>query len=351
MTRSTVGRTFTRHRRQKGALAFIVAPALLLSWTAATPEAAAQTPYRADPATKFLGNVWSAAQLEGFTDYWDQVTPENAGKWAPLEPVRDQLNWEPLDAAYALAKDNGLPFRFHTLVWGNQQPNWVRSLSPEEQLEELTERYAQIAARYPSLDYVEVVNEPMNDPPRQRNEDDAASGNYYEALGGAGSTGWDWILTAYRMAREHFPDSKLVINEYNVTNSEESTERYLSIVRLLQAENLIDVVAVQGHAFSTTVDAAITKQNLDRLASTGLPLMITEFEIDGPTDEAQLADYQRVFPVLWEHPSVVGVTFWGWRPGMWRTREQAYLVREDGTPRPALEWLMEYVAGTRGEAR
>lgn len=348
MTQSTVGTTSNRHLRQGRARALIVAPALLLTWAASSPDAAAQTPYQADPATKFLGNVWSRPQLEGFTDHWDQVTPENAGKWAPLEPVRDQLNWGPLDEAYALAKDNGFPFRFHTLVWGNQQPAWVRELPPEEQLEELTERYAQIAERYPSLDYVEVVNEPMNDPPRDRNENDTESGNYYEALGGAGATGWDWILTAFRMAREHFPDSKLVMNEYNVTNSEESTERYLSIVKLLQEEDLIDVVAVQGHAFSTTVDAEITKRNLDRLASAGLPLMITEFEIDGPTDEAQLAEYQRVFPVLWEHPSVIGVTFWGWRPGMWRTRQQAYLVGEDGSPRPALLWLKEYVAGTRG---
>ena len=329
----------------------LIAPALLLGWAVTAPGLEAQTPYQADPATKFLGNVWSSAQLEGFTDYWDQVTPENGGKWAPLEPVRDELNWEPLDQAYALAKDNGFPFRFHTLVWGNQQPAWVRELPPEEQLEELTERYAQIAERYASLDYVEVVNEPMNDPPRERDENDTDSGNYYEALGGAGSTGWDWVLTAYRMAREYFPDSKLVINEYNVTNSEESTERYLDLVKLLQAEDLIDVVAVQGHAFSTTVDTAVTRRNLDRLASTGLALMITEFEIDGPTDEVQLADYQRIFPVLWEHPSVVGITFWGWRPGMWRTRQQAYLVREDGSARPALEWLTEYVAETRAGSR
>lgn len=350
MFRPTNKSTPSRPTR-RGALAILVTPALLLACSAAPTEVVAQTPYRADPATKFLGNVWSQAQLEGFTEHWNQVTPENAGKWGPLEPNRDELNWGPLDAAYALAKDNGYVFRFHTLVWGNQQPAWVSTLPPEEQLEELTERYAGIAARYPSLDYVEVVNEPMNDPPRQRNEDDSTSGNYYEALGGAGTTGYDWILTAFRMAREYFPNSKLVLNDYNVTNSEESTERYLSIVKLLQAENLIDVVAIQGHAFSTTGDTAVIHRNLDLLASSGLPLMVTEFELDGPTDEDQLAAYQRVFPIFWEHPSVVGITFWGWRPGMWRTRQQAYLVREDGSERPALTWLEEYVARTRAEAQ
>ena len=46
-----------------------------------------------------------------------------------------------------------------------------------------------------ALDYVEVVNEPMNDPPRQRNETDTASGNYFEALGGEGTTGADGLAT------------------------------------------------------------------------------------------------------------------------------------------------------------
>lgn len=347
MLHTILGRGFTGRRSRLSALV----AALAFSASGASVEVEAQTPYRADPASKFLGNVWSAPQLQDFTLYWNQVTPENAGKWGVLEPQRDQLNWADLDAAYKLARDNGFVFRFHTLVWGNQQPGWVRTLSPEEQLEELEERYAEIAARYAELDYVEVVNEPMNDPPRQRNENDAESGNYYEALGGAGATGHDWIITAFRMARKHFPDSKLVINEYNVTNSDEATERYLGIVKLLQAENLIDVIAVQGHAFSTTVDTAVTRRNLDRLASTGLPLMITELDIDGATDEAHLAEYQRVFPVFWEHPSVIGVTLWGWRPGMWRTRNGANLVRQDGSMRPAFEWLMEYVARTRAAAR
>ena len=70
-----------------------------------------------------------------------------------------------LDAAYKLAKDNGFPFRFHIFVWGNQQPAWIESLPPAEQLEEIEEWIAAVANRYPALDYIEVVNEPLHDPP------------------------------------------------------------------------------------------------------------------------------------------------------------------------------------------
>jgi endo-1,4-beta-xylanase len=65
-------------------------------------------------------------------------------------------------------------------------------------------------------------------------------------------------------------------------------------------------------------------------------------DIDGPTDEVQLADYQEIFPTFWQHPAVIGITLWGWRPGMWRTDQMAYLVNNDGSIRPALTWLRDY---------
>ena len=188
-----------------------------------------------DVEDKFLGNIWSQPQLTGLLDHWDQITPENAGKWRNMEPERGQLQWEPLDRAYQLAKENDLPFRFHVLVWGNQQPAWIEDLPPAEQLAEIDRRMADVAARYPDVEFVEVVNEPIHDPPRKKDEDDQGAGDYIEALGGEGETGWDWILTAFRMARQHFPETPLMLNEYSVTNSEETTTRYLEIVELLQA--------------------------------------------------------------------------------------------------------------------
>ncbi|HEV7715574.1 MAG TPA: cadherin domain-containing protein, partial [Steroidobacteraceae bacterium] len=64
---------------------------------------------------------------------------------------------------------------------------------------------------------------------------------------------------------------------------------------------------------------------------------------DGPTDEVQLADYQRIFPVFWEHPAVKGITLWGFRPGHWRTAQGAYLVLANGAERRAMVWLQAYV--------
>jgi endo-1,4-beta-xylanase len=292
---------------------------------------------------KFLGGVSSPSQVVNFTAYWNQVTPENAGKWGSVEGVRDSMNWNELDGAYALARANGFPFRLHTLIWGNQQPAWIESLPTAEQRQEIEEWFAALAARYPDIDHIDVVNEPLHDPP-----DGPGDGNYINALGGSGATGWDWVLEAFRLARAHFPHAKLGLNEFSVTNNTADMTRYLDIVRLLQAENLIDTIGVQGHAFSTRPNIPMQTHlaNLDLAATTGLPIYVTELDIDGPTDEVQLADYQRIFPVFWNHPAVQGITLWGYRPGHWRTAQGAYIAFANGAERPALRWLKDYAGNT-----
>jgi endo-1,4-beta-xylanase len=293
---------------------------------------------------KFLGNIWSPSQAPGFLNYWNQVTPENAGKWGSVEATRDNMNWSNLDKAYALAKENGLIFRFHILVWGNQQPSWIENLSQEEQLAEIKEWFQAVAQRYPDIDYLEVVNEALHDPPNAAGN---GGGNYINALGGTGVTGYDWILESFRLAKENFPNAKLCINDYNIIGDGANVTKYINIINLLKAENLIDAIGFQAHAFSTTGNTSTMKNNLDRLAETGLPLFASELDIDGPTDDIQLADYQKIFPVIWEHPGVIGVTLWGYKPGLWRNEQRAYLIDTDGvTERPALQWLREYVEGT-----
>lgn len=342
-----------RTHRFSSIVALIALPALFAACAAqqsppsgnaaVTPQTDAAAPLAAGQP-KFLGGAHSPLQSEGFAGYWNKVTPENGGKWGEVEAERDVMHWDELDAAWRVAQDNDLPFQMHVMVWGNQQPEWIETLPPEEQRAEIEEWFAAVAARYPGIDFVEVVNEPLNDPP---SKDDEGGGHYIDALGGDGASGWDWILESFRLARTHFPDSKLMLNEYSVTNSEDATRRYLEIVRLLQAENLIDVIGVQGHAFSTTEETAmdVHRANLDALGATGLPVHVTEFDMDGVDDAVQLQGYQRVFPVFWEHPAVQGMTLWGFRRGLWRDEQGAYLIREDGTERPALEWLRAYVGG------
>ncbi|MDI6403126.1 carbohydrate binding domain-containing protein, partial [Balneolaceae bacterium ANBcel3] len=39
----------------------------------------------AEGQDKWIGNIWSGPQIQDFTNYWNQVTAENAGKWGHVE--------------------------------------------------------------------------------------------------------------------------------------------------------------------------------------------------------------------------------------------------------------------------
>jgi endo-1,4-beta-xylanase len=137
-----------------------------------------------------------------------------------------------------------------------------------------------------------------------------------------------------------------MLNDYSIVNDRNATENYIGIVKILKARGLIDLVGIQGHAFSTTEPAPMPnlRANLDYLANkTGLPIYVTELDIDGNDDPVQLAGYQKIFPVFWEHEAVRGITLWGYRPGHWRTAQGAWLTYENGAERPAMQWLQRYV--------
>lgn len=302
---------------------------------------------------KFLGSVSSAPQKINFTKYWNQVTPENGGKWGSVEGTRGVFNWVDLDSAYKLAQINHYPFKMHNLIWGSQQPTWIETLSLDSQLIEIKIWFAAVANRYPNIDFIDVVNEPINTPPSG-----TSHGNYINALGGTGTTGWDWVLTAYRLARIYFPHTKLLMNEYSVVNSSATTATFMQIINLLKKEYLLDGFAEQAHAFTTfNTPASTMTGNLNILATAGLPMYASEWDIDGDGaidengihvvnpvgDSIQLSEYKRVFPLFWEHPAIKGITLWGYLTGGWRTNEGAFIAYSDGTERPALVWLRKYV--------
>src|SRR5690606_10337310 len=120
-------------------------------------------------------------------------------------------------------------------------------------------------------------------------------------LGGNGETGWDWVIKAFEMAREIFPEgTRLMINDYGILGSTDAARQYVNLIKLLQERDLIDVIGVQGHAFSTGPGAPI-KAVLDILGATGLPIQVTEMDVDGnpngtdeQSDQAQLLSMQRI---------------------------------------------------------
>jgi endo-1,4-beta-xylanase len=282
-------------------------------------------------ADKFLGNIMTARQDELFHLYWNQITPEDAGKWGSVEAQRDVMVWTVLDMIFDYARAHGMPVKQHAFVWGQQEPRWVAGLPPEEQRQEVDEWMRLFSERYDDVAMIDVVNEPLHAPP-----------SYKDAIGGDGETGWEWVVWSFERARAYFPEAILLIYEVNILCCADNRARYSELIEILQERDLIDGVGVQAHGLER-VDSDVIQTNLDALAELGLPIYVSELDLEAADDEVQLEYYQRVFPLLWEHEAVAGVTLWGYRAGqMWKPN--AYLVDWFDEERPALRWLREYLS-------
>ncbi|HEX7025598.1 MAG TPA: endo-1,4-beta-xylanase [Gammaproteobacteria bacterium] len=282
---------------------------------------------------KYLGNIHQGSDSPFFSRYWNHVTPENAGKWKVVESRRDDFDWSGLDSAYHFAQSHGYPFKQHTFVWRSQEPGWLEGLSQAYQRAELAEFMSAYCRRYPKTAQIDVVNEPLSAPPTYRN-----------ALGGNGSSGWDWAVNAFRMARQYCPDAQLLLNEYGIINDDRKRGQYMQLIDVLKSRGLIDGIGIQAHTFNLVGYSVSTlRRNLDVLATAGLPIYVTEWDIDAD-DQAQLQEYRAKFPVVWEHGGVRGMTLWGYVVGAtWR--DNTGLMYRDGRERPALQWLRDYFSG------
>jgi len=294
---------------------------------------------------KFLGCSSSVPVWPHLDQYWNQITPGNDGKWGSAEPGQGYFSWDNLDTIYNYAARNGFLFKEHNLVWGNQQPSWITSLDSADQRGAVQTWIQTICQRYPTLSFIDVVNEPFHAPPP-----------YAKALGGNGATGWDWVVTAFQWARQYAPaGTKLLVNDYNILQDNTTTTNYLHLVDTLMVRGLIDGIGIQGHYFefrsplhatsnNYVYSVSTIKSNLDRLTATGLPVYISEFAINEQNDSDQLAEYQIYFPLFWSDPGVKGMTLWGYiQNDVWSAEPYAYLLHTDGTERPVVQWLRTFI--------
>ena len=293
---------------------------------------------------KFLGNITTSYNVdwgnEKYYTLWNQITPENESKWSSIEGSRrGSFNWGGCDNAYNYAKRYGFPFKFHCLIWGAQYPGWMDNLSTEEQYKAIVEWMDAIKARYPDLPLIDVVNEAI--PGHQ-------PAPYKEALGGDGKTGYDWIIKAFEMAYERWPDAILIYNDYN-TFQWQRTE-FINLVKVLRdAGAPIDAYGCQSHDLTgmnfTDFKSAMTEiQNALKM-----PMYSTEYDIGTTDDNLQLQRYKEQIPYMWEADYCAGITLWGYIYGRtWikddNTGEGGISgIIKDGKDRLAMTWLREYM--------
>ena len=292
-----------------------------------------QNPY------KFLGNITTGYQMDAgggvpkFYQLWNQVTCENESKWSSVEGNRGNFNWSGADNAFNYAKNHNFTYKFHALVWGAQYPGWLESLSAKERFSALTNWFNKAKTKYKTLPMIDVVNEAVG-------MHQQGNPMMKETLGGGGKTGYDWLIKAFEMAYERWPDAILIYNDYN--SIQWDIDSYIDLVSILRdAGAPIDAYGNQSHDVTDISESNLKKALKKQQDALKMPMFITELDIDKADDAQQKAQYQKVLPAMWEAPYCAGVTLWGYVLG--RTWVDNSGLYRNGTERPAMTWIKEYM--------
>ena len=133
--------------------------------------------------------------------------------------------------------------------------------------------------RYPNTFAIDVVNEPIKTPLP-----------FTAALGGTGATGWDWVITAFQLARQYCPNAKLLINEYGTENDPPVRATYKTIINLLKTRGLIDGIGIQAHYFNIdNMNRAAVTTMLNDYATLALDVWVSELDIIGQQQRCRSA--------------------------------------------------------------
>ncbi len=268
------------------------------------------------------------AEADLIKKHFNSLTAENAMKMGPIHPEENKYNWDGADKIAAFAKENKMKLRGHTLCWHNQTPKWLftddqgKNVTKEVLLKRLKDHITTVVSRYKGTIYAwDVVNEAIEDAPDKF---------YRESLWYT-ICGEEYIAKAFEYAHEADPNALLFYNDYNTESSTKRENIYKLVKKLLEAGVPIHGVGLQGHWSVYGPNEAEVKASIDKFASLGLKVQITELDISiyqlehsrrerranepdqftPELEQKQIEQYKMAFKVFREKKnSLTGITFW-----------------------------------------
>ncbi len=224
-----------------------------------------------------------------FLREFSQMTPENELKWNAIRPSRRRFDFTISDQMIGYAASHGKRVRGHTLVWGEQNPDWLTQGSWDRDkllavmkthIETVMNRYRGQVAEW------DVVNEAIDE-----------NGNYRDNVW-LRVIGPDYVEHAFRFARAADPYARLYYNDVGLDlASHPHTAGVLRMLTELRARGVpVDAVGLQAHVTLTyRATAAQFAETLSLFAGMGLDVAVTEMEVnlDVPGSTGELLERQR----------------------------------------------------------
>jgi endo-1,4-beta-xylanase len=294
------------------------------------------------------------------------VTPGNGMKWQIVEPAQGVYDWTQADELVNFAHANGQLIRGHTLTWHNQLPDWLTagvangSIS-SAQLRALLQKHITVeVTRYRGKIWQwDVCNEFFTD--TSPSQLDPA--NWWIVHAGP-----DIIPDAFRWAHAADPNALLFYNDYNIGGEDGTNAKSNAVYAYLQ-QLLADGVPIHGVGNQGHLDTqygwspALLRQDLERFASLGLKVAITEADVrtfvnnatdQVPTDSlaqfAQPYEYSEMLKAALAVPECISFTVWGftdsdsWVPGTFAGEGYAAIYDVGQQPKAAYYALQSDLA-------
>lgn len=268
---------------------------------------------------------------EIFETYFNKAVFANDMKWGRwLNQQKKPAERQILLDAIAWLQQRQIPIRGHVMVWPSWQflPVSLRELehNPAALRDAVAAHIKDQTAVFPDtfVDW-DVLNEI------------SIRHDLLDILGRDIMADW------FKQARAGTQKSMLYYNDYTmfIGNTPQSpSEKFHEVIRfLLEKGAPVSGIGEQGHFIGIPPGPADILAALDRFAKFGLPIQITEFDIDTPDEQLQ-ADFTRDFlTAAFSHPAINGIVHWEFWDRQ-EERKDVSLWRADGTPRAAgLAWI------------
>jgi GH35 family endo-1,4-beta-xylanase len=308
---------------------------------------------------------FAASELDLITSQFNALTPENSMKPGPVHPQEDTWNWTQADALASFSAEKGLALYGHTLVWHAQTNPWFfEGADRELALRRLRHHILTVVGRYKGrIAGWDVVNEAINDggDATTATTENLRNSRWLQTVGP------DFLLQAFRFAREADPAVALHYNDYSIESGFKHRSSLVLLERLIAAGAPITTVGIQGH-WSVT---GLTPERFDEIEraivnykALKLKVAITELDVTltGPGGgqlgrgargtppppptadalDAQAQAYGKLFAIFVRHRDAIDrVTFWGLHDRRsWRSFASPLAFDREGRPKPAFDAII-----------
>lgn len=259
----------------------VLCSAILIAVTAAAQQPTSlKQAYQGD---FYVGAAMNTAEISGqdqrsdaiILDQFDSISPEDALKWAIVNPEPGKYDFSSGDQYVAFGVQHHMWIVGHNLVWHNQVPAWVfrdkngKLLTRNALLQRMKEHIFLEVARYKGkIQSWDVVNEALNEDGTLRQS------LWYKIIGP------DYIAKAFEYAHEADPQAQLTYNDYNLAEPAKLAG-VIRLVKQLKAQGApIDCVGIQDHDHLDSPTPEQEDTAIREIAAMGVKVAISELDIN-----------------------------------------------------------------------